>query len=116
MRAEPGPPARSRRRGRQRKWLRDGACGHCACFRPGVPLGSVQLVSAFADSGSLAPQQIWAGVLGRSVHGERVTLALIELEANAEVPEHAHVNEQVGILLEGSLRFTIGGEEREFGP
>ena len=73
-------------------------------------------MSAFADSGSLAPQQIWAGVLGRSVHGERVTLALIELEANAEVPEHAHVNEQVGILLEGSLRFTIGGEEREVGP
>jgi quercetin dioxygenase-like cupin family protein len=73
-------------------------------------------MSAFADAGSLEPQQIWAGVLGRTVHGERVTLSLIELDANAVVPEHAHTNEQVGILLEGSLRFTIGAEERELGP
>jgi len=73
-------------------------------------------VGAFAEVGSLAPQQIWDGVLGRTVHGERVTLSLIELDANAAVPEHTHVNEQVGILLQGALRFTIGGETRDLGP
>jgi quercetin dioxygenase-like cupin family protein len=73
-------------------------------------------VSVFADVGSLGPQQIWDGIVGRTVHGERVTLSLLELDAGAVVPEHAHVNEQVGLLLEGSVTFTIGGETRELGP
>jgi quercetin dioxygenase-like cupin family protein len=73
-------------------------------------------VSAFADVGSLAPQQIWDGIVGRTVHGERVTLSVLELDAGAVVPEHAHANEQVGVLLEGSVTFTIGGETRELGP
>ena len=73
-------------------------------------------MSAFADIGSLGPQQIWDGITGRTVHGERVSLSVLELEAGAEVPEHAHGNEQVGLLLEGSVRFTIGGETRELRP
>jgi quercetin dioxygenase-like cupin family protein len=73
-------------------------------------------VSAFADLGSLAPQQIWEGIVGRTVHGERVTLSVLELDAGAVVPEHAHANEQVGVLLEGSVTFTIGSETRELGP
>ena len=67
-------------------------------------------MSSFAEIGSLGPQQIWDGVLGRSVHGANVTLSLIELDADAVVPEHSHANEQLGILLSGSLRFTIGDE------
>jgi quercetin dioxygenase-like cupin family protein len=73
-------------------------------------------VSVFADVGSLGPQQIWDGIVGRTVHGERVTLSLLELDAGAVVPEHAHANEQVGLLLEGSVTFTIGGETRELHP
>jgi quercetin dioxygenase-like cupin family protein len=73
-------------------------------------------VSAFADVGSLPRQQIWAGVVGRTVHSERVSFSLLELEAGAVVPEHAHENEQVGLLLEGSVTFTIGDETRELGP
>jgi quercetin dioxygenase-like cupin family protein len=45
-----------------------------------------------------------------------VTLALIELEANAVVPEHSHENEQVGFLVQGSMTFTIGGETGEVVP
>jgi quercetin dioxygenase-like cupin family protein len=73
-------------------------------------------VSNFAEVGSLGPQQIWEGVLARSVHGSNVTLALLELDADSIVPEHAHANEQLGILLSGSLRFTIGGEARDLMP
>jgi quercetin dioxygenase-like cupin family protein len=64
----------------------------------------------------MRPQQIWNGIVGRTVHGEQVSFSLIELAADAEVPEHAHVNEQVGILLRGALRFTIGGETRDLEP
>ena len=73
-------------------------------------------MSVFADVASLGPQQIWDGIVGRTVHGERVTLSLLELDAGAVVPEHAHANEQVGLLLEGSVTFTIGVETRELRP
>jgi quercetin dioxygenase-like cupin family protein len=39
-----------------------------------------------------------------------MTVALIELDPGATVPEHSHVNEQVGFLVQGSLVFTVGGE------
>jgi quercetin dioxygenase-like cupin family protein len=70
-------------------------------------------VSAFADVGSLGPQQIWDGIVARTVHGDSVSFSYLELEAGAIVPEHAHENEQVGILLDGSVTFTIGDETRE---
>jgi quercetin dioxygenase-like cupin family protein len=73
-------------------------------------------VSAFDDLSLLEPQQIWDGIIGRSVHGERITLGVIELEANAVVPEHSHENEQLGIVVRGSLVFRVGDESRELGP
>ena len=73
-------------------------------------------MSAFGDVGTGDPLRIWDGVAGWTVDAARVTLALIELEPNSVVPEHAHENEQVGILLHGSLTFRIGAEERELRP
>jgi quercetin dioxygenase-like cupin family protein len=73
-------------------------------------------MSSFADVASIRPLRIWEGVVGRTVHGERVTFSLIELEPGAVVPEHSHANEQVGMVLEGSLSFRIGDEVRECGP
>jgi quercetin dioxygenase-like cupin family protein len=73
-------------------------------------------MSVFGDVGAAEPLRIWDGVTGWTIDGERVTLALIELDAESVVPEHSHENEQVGILLHGSLTFTIGGEARELGP
>src|SRR5918996_4502955 len=50
-------------------------------------------LSAFDDIAGMTPQQIWDGVLGRSVHGERITLGVIELDPDSLVPEHSHENE-----------------------
>jgi quercetin dioxygenase-like cupin family protein len=41
--------------------------------------------------------------------------AFVRLDPHAEVPSHAHDNEQTGTVVEGSLRFTIGEETREVG-
>jgi quercetin dioxygenase-like cupin family protein len=73
-------------------------------------------MSAFADSGSIRPQQIWEGLTSRAVHGKEVTLNLLKLEPNAVVPEHSHVNEQIGILVEGLATFRIGDETGEVRP
>ena len=64
---------------------------------PGEPLGLTSM-GAFADVNELPPQQIWDGLLARTVHGDRMTLTLIELEPDTDVPEHRHENEQMGIL------------------
>lgn len=45
------------------------------------------------------------------VHTETMTVARIRLRAGAVVPRHAHPQEQVANVLEGSLRFVLGGEE-----
>ncbi|MBA2461530.1 MAG: cupin domain-containing protein [Actinobacteria bacterium] len=73
-------------------------------------------MSAFADIGTIPPQQVWERIVARSVHGERLTLAVVELEPGAVAAEHSHGNEQLGIVLRGSIRFRVGDEERELGP
>ena len=73
-------------------------------------------MSAFAGSHSIPPKEIWDGVVSRAIHGTRVTVALIELDPGALVPEHSHDNEQLGFLVHGSLTFTIGGETGEVLP
>lgn len=73
-------------------------------------------MSAFHDLRQVAPIRIWDGVVARAVSGNEATLATIELDPNAVVPEHAHLNEQTGILISGSLRFTIAGESKELRP
>lgn len=65
---------------------------------------------------NLPPKQVWDGVSVRIVEGERVTLAVVELEPDTLVPEHRHENEQTGILLKGALEFTIDGERSQLGP
>jgi quercetin dioxygenase-like cupin family protein len=73
-------------------------------------------MSAFEDLRAMEPQGIWEGVLARTVHGERITMAVVELEPDSVVPEHSHENEQLGIVLQGSLTFRIADEARELGP
>ncbi len=60
--------------------------------------------------------KVWQGVLGRAVEGERITLAVVELEPDCAVPRHDHPNEQLGLVIEGQIRFTIGDETRTLGP
>ena len=73
-------------------------------------------MSAFAGVSSLDLQRIWDGVHARVVHGERITLGVIELDANAVLPEHRHESEQLGVCIGGSLEFRIGDESRRIGP
>jgi quercetin dioxygenase-like cupin family protein len=49
----------------------------------------------------------------RVISGERVMLAHVYLERGAIVPTHAHENEQLTYLLEGSMRFWFGEDESQ---
>jgi quercetin dioxygenase-like cupin family protein len=71
-----------------------------------------RVVSAFEDLRDIAPQQLFDGYLARALHGDRITLAIVEIEPDAGLPEHNHENEQLGMVLRGSLTFRVGDEER----
>ena len=73
-------------------------------------------MTAFDDLREIVPLKIWDGVIGRAVAGEEATLAALELAPGTVVPEHQHVNEQIGILLRGSVTFRIGDERKALGP
>lgn len=64
----------------------------------------------------ITPIQVWDRVIARRVDGEQLTLAVVELEPNAVVPEHRHANEQCGIVIEGEMHFRIDDETRVLGP
>jgi unsaturated pyranuronate lyase len=73
-------------------------------------------VTPLRDLGELDLQQIWDGVAARSVHGDRLTLAVIELDPGTVVPEHSHDHEQLGVVLRGRLTFRVGDEARDLRP
>ncbi|MGH2851602.1 MAG: cupin domain-containing protein [Solirubrobacteraceae bacterium] len=73
-------------------------------------------MSAFDELSSIRPRVVWDGMIARPVHGERLTLAVVELDADMELPEHHHANEQLGLVLQGSVELRVGDETRMLGP
>ena len=73
-------------------------------------------MTPFEDLHAIPPQGIWDGLLARARHGDQITLAVVEVDPDADLPEHAHDNEQIGIVIRGSLTLRVGGEERTLLP
>jgi quercetin dioxygenase-like cupin family protein len=69
-----------------------------------------------ADLAELAPIQVFDGIRARRVEGERITLAIVELDPGAVVPEHRHPHEQNGMVITGQMTFRVGDDERVLGP
>jgi quercetin dioxygenase-like cupin family protein len=68
------------------------------------------------DLADIEQLPIWEAIHARRVEGERITLAVVELDPGAVAPEHTHPAEQLGIVLSGELRFRVGDEERLLRP
>jgi quercetin dioxygenase-like cupin family protein len=56
------------------------------------------------------------GVRMSPLFGEGAMLNLLEFEPGAQVPEHAHPHEQLGMVVEGELVLRIDGVEHRLGP
>jgi len=52
------------------------------------------------------------GIVARTFWGEEMLMAVVDLAAHSMLPTHSHPHEQVGMVLEGEVEFTIGGETR----
>ena len=73
-------------------------------------------MSAFGGTERLEHIRIWDGVTVQAVEGDRTTLAVVDLDPGATVPEHRHDNEQLGVLIRGTMRFRVGDEARDLAP
>jgi quercetin dioxygenase-like cupin family protein len=74
------------------------------------------LSNTFRALGDLRPYVLLDGITARAVNGERMTMAVVDLDPDLVMPEHHHENEQLGFIITGSLTFHIGAEARELGP
>jgi quercetin dioxygenase-like cupin family protein len=70
----------------------------------------------FLPAGSGSKHLIFPGVELRAIAGANLMLSVVRLERESIVQEHSHPHEQMGILLEGKLEFTVGGVTRVLGP
>ena len=74
-------------------------------------------MSNLTDIASVPVVDVWGeAARARRIEGERITLALLELAPDSVVPGHHHENEQLGMVITGSVAFTVGDETRELGP
>jgi len=73
-------------------------------------------MSAFRALDDIAPLPIWNGILARIVEGAEMTFAVVELDPHAVAALHQHSNEQLGLVLRGTMTFKIGSETRVLQP
>jgi quercetin dioxygenase-like cupin family protein len=78
--------------------------------------GSSAGESYFLPAGSGSRHVIFPGVEIVTTAGKNLMLSIVRLEPRSVVAEHSHPHEQMGILLEGRLEFTVGGVTRILAP
>ncbi len=66
-------------------------------------------VYRWAELGEDAPME---RVRRRRVIGEKMMVSEVRLDRGFRVPVHRHANEQIAMVMQGKIRFTIGEGER----
>jgi quercetin dioxygenase-like cupin family protein len=72
--------------------------------------------SYFLPAGSGSRHVIFPGVEILTTAGKNLMLSVVRFEPRSVVAEHSHPHEQMGILLEGRLEFTVGNVTRLLAP
>lgn len=70
----------------------------------------------FIRAENLPRMELFPGALSGILAGDKLMLSFLDMEQGSAVPAHSHPHEQAGLVLEGKLRFRIGGEERVMEP
>lgn len=62
------------------------------------------------------PFEIVPGYRARIVHSDSMTVAYVDIDAGASIPEHSHVHEQIVNMLEGEFVLTVDGKPLRLVP
>ncbi len=66
----------------------------------------------FYNPAERASKDISSGVHIRTFWGEKMLLAIVNLDANTLLSPHSHPHEQCTFVVEGEVEFHIAGESR----
>ena len=69
----------------------------------------------FPTTAEFGRHTIFPGVTIQTCAADKMLMAYVDLEPHSVVAEHSHPHEQVGMVLQGRLVFTIGGADGTFG-
>jgi quercetin dioxygenase-like cupin family protein len=58
----------------------------------------------------ITARELAPGFFAKLIHGNSLTLSVVDIKKGSVLPEHHHVHEQITFILEGELEMTIGGE------
>ena len=75
-----------------------------------------RFTKTFESLHDIQPYALGDGITARAIEADRMTIAVVELEPNAVLPEHHHENEQLGFVIAGAITMRIGTEKRELHP
>ncbi len=67
---------------------------------------------AFWNPEEIIPRVLAKGVTAKIASGEKMMFSLVTLAPDAVVPTHSHPHEQMGMMVSGTMEFTIAGETR----
>jgi quercetin dioxygenase-like cupin family protein len=70
----------------------------------------------FYELDEVKPFSPLAGFLMQSITGGDMMANWVRIEPNRVMPLHQHPQEQLGVMLEGTLELTIGDETRALKP
>ncbi len=48
------------------------------------------------------------GITVKAIYGENISVSFIELPPYSRIPLHHHENEQISVVLEGEIEYTVG--------
>lgn len=69
-------------------------------------------MNSFWNPENIVPKVLAPGVTAKIASGERMMFSLVTLTPDAVVPTHSHPHEQMGMMVSGTMEFTIAGETR----
>jgi quercetin dioxygenase-like cupin family protein len=70
-------------------------------------------MSAFKSLSECQVLAMAEGISARALQGQQMTFAVVELAPGSAVAPHQHPHEQMGVVLRGSVVYTIGGESKD---
>ena len=62
----------------------------------------------FFQLSDVQPFPLVNGITIKGVSGDNISVSFLEFPPGAGIPPHRHPNEQIGIIEEGELQYTIG--------
>src|SRR6266513_5795876 len=74
---------------------------------------SAKQVATWYRWDDMAREELNERLSRRLITGDQLMLAHVYLKKGCVVPKHAHTNEQLTYVLEGSLKFFVGADNRE---